>query len=140
MIHIRKSCFPNWGRIIPISPVRTLALSLGLVSYANMALTGFIIRSEYGPLLQAPPTMPKEYQISRALTSAMGVACLRADGGVGPQLTSHVFGLLKAQGWEGESEEDKWLATEEGAQWVVELTDELSDVLAYGQDKAQGRL
>ncbi|KZT62402.1 hypothetical protein CALCODRAFT_490235 [Calocera cornea HHB12733] len=94
---------------------------------------GFIIRSEYGPLLQAPPEMPKEYQISRALTSAMGVACLRAAGGVGPQLTSHVYGLLKAQGWEGESEEDKWLATEDGAQWVIELTDELSDVIDQGE-------
>ncbi|EJT97613.1 hypothetical protein DACRYDRAFT_24991 [Dacryopinax primogenitus] len=101
---------------------------------------GFIIRSEYGPLLQAPPEMPKEYQISRALTSAMGVACLRAEGGVGPQLTSHIYGLVKAQGWEGETEEDKWLATEEGAEWVVGLTDELSDLIRYGEDRAASKL
>jgi len=93
---------------------------------------GFIIRSEYGPLLMSPPELPEEYRVGRALTSAMGVACLRADGGVGPQLTSHVFGLLKATGWEGETEEDKWLASAEGAHWVVELTDEISDVIDSG--------
>jgi len=101
---------------------------------------GFIIRSEYGPLLLGPPALPKDYQISRALTSAMGVACLRADGGVGPQLTSHVFGLLKARGWEGETEEDKWLASEEGATWVVELTDEISDVVDNGAALEKSKL
>jgi len=101
---------------------------------------GFIIRSEYGPLLQEPPDMPKEYAISRALTSAMGVACLRADGGVGPQLTSHVYGLLKAAGWPGETEEDKWLSSQEGAQWVIELTDELSDLVKSGEDRAAAKL
>ncbi|KAF9779484.1 hypothetical protein BJ322DRAFT_355345 [Thelephora terrestris] len=76
--------------------------------------------------------------LSRALTSVVGSACLRAEGGVGPQLTSHVFGLLKArtaedQGYEM-NEEDRWLATDEGTEWVIKTVDSILDVVAPAQN------
>lgn len=75
------------------------------------------------------------------MTSVVGSACLRAEGGVGPQLTSHVFGLLKArtaqdQGYEM-NEEDKWLATDEGTEWVIKTVDFILDVAA--QERKQPR-
>ena len=49
---------------------------------------------------------------------------------------SHVFGLLKARDVEGLSEEDYWLATDEGTEWVVRTTDAILDVVKpeEGQD------
>jgi hypothetical protein len=80
--------------------------------------------------------------LSRTLTSVVGAACLRAEGGVGPQLTSHVFGLLKARDWagagagagagEGEGaldDADRWLSSDEGAEWVVRTTDTIVDAV-----------
>lgn len=59
----------------------------------------------------------------------VGTACLRAEGGVGPQLTSHVFGLLKARYVESLNEEDRWLSTDEGTEWVIRTVDSLLDVV-----------
>lgn len=76
-----------------------------------------------------------EGRVGRALTSVTGVACLRASGGVGPQLTSHVYGLLKAHGYEkdpaaaGTGEGGEWLCTAEGATWVINTVDKLVDIL-----------
>jgi hypothetical protein len=76
--------------------------------------------------------------ISRTLTSVVGSACLRAEGRVGPQLVSHVFGLLKARdadapesgfGFEEASDEDRWLSSDEGAEWVVRTTDIIADAV-----------
>jgi hypothetical protein len=68
------------------------------------------------------------------MSSVVGSACLRAEGGVGPQLTSHVFGLLKARAAEGQgyeiNEEDRWLATDEGTEWVINTVDSILDVVA----------
>lgn len=68
--------------------------------------------------------------LSRALGSVVGSACLRAEGRVGPQLTSHVFGLLKAREAEKQSEEDRWLSSDEGAEWVIRTVDNLVDVVS----------
>ena len=67
--------------------------------------------------------------LSRALGSVVGTACLRAETHVGPQLVSHVFGLLKARDVEGLGEEDYWLATDEGTEWVVRTIDAILDVV-----------
>ena len=67
--------------------------------------------------------------LSRALGSVVGTACLRAEGGVGPQLMSHVFGLLKARGEPGLAAGDVWLASDEGTEWVVRAVDALLDVV-----------
>ena len=77
--------------------------------------------------------------LSRVMSSVVGSACLRAEGGVGPQLTSHVFGLLKARAAQGQgygvNEEDRWLATDEGAEWVITTVDSILDVVAPGSSQ-----
>jgi hypothetical protein len=87
----------------------------------------FIIQS-YGSILSPLPAgMDQQGNLSRALGSVVGVACLRAEGGVGPQLTSHVFGLLKARHIENQTQEDRWLSSDEGAGWVIRTVDEILD-------------
>lgn len=83
---------------------------------------------EYGALLS---NVPGHNHLSRTLTSAVAVASLRASGGVGPQLVSHVYGLLKARGYDTatETEDDRWLASEDGARWVIALADAISDAV-----------
>ncbi|KAJ7252583.1 hypothetical protein C8J57DRAFT_1027691, partial [Mycena rebaudengoi] len=44
--------------------------------------------------------------LSCALGSVVGTACLRAEERVVPQPTSHVFGLLMARYVEGQSQEE----------------------------------
>jgi len=98
------------------------------------------VANEYGALLSDPPpeSCALDGRVGRTLTSVVGVACLRASGGVGPQLTSHVYGLLKARGYDGGGptspavgplEGDDWLASAEGATWVIEVVDRLVDAL-----------
>jgi hypothetical protein len=61
------------------------------------------------------------------------VACLRASGGLGPQLTSHVYGLLKARDseeFDSASESETWLVTEEGATWVLQTVDKICDTFS----------
>lgn len=89
---------------------------------------GWIVEHEYGALLS---NVPGHNHLSRTLTSAVAVASLRASRGVGPQLVSHVYGLLKARGFdlESETDDDRWLASEQGAEWVIALADAISDVV-----------
>ena len=87
------------------------------------------------PVLAGTGTSTDERgNLSRAMTSVVGSACLRAEGGVGPQLTSHVFGLLKGRAAEGQgyemNEEDRWLTTDEGTEWVINTVDSILDVVA----------
>jgi len=90
-------------------------------------LTAFIIQS-YGSILSPLPAgMNQQGNLSRALGSVVGTACLRAEGGVGPQLASHVFGLLKARHAENQNEEDKWLSSDEGTEWVIRTVDNVLD-------------
>lgn len=76
--------------------------------------------------------------LSRTVGSIVGVACLRTETGVGPQLTSHVFGLLKSNvdEYEGEkvTEGDRWLASDEGVEWVIESIDQIGDVARSAVD------
>ncbi|KAJ7781424.1 hypothetical protein B0H16DRAFT_1404841 [Mycena metata] len=100
----------------------------------------FIIQS-YGSVLAPMPgglksfsdsssvTDPDQGNFSRTMGSVVGIACLRAEERVVPQLTSHVFGLLKARYVEGKSEEDAWLATDEGTEWVIRTVDDIVDVV-----------
>lgn len=114
----------------------------------------FIIQS-YGAVLSPLPGQPKVYgesssvddpdqgNLSRALGSVVGIAALRAEGGVGPQLTSHIFGLLKARVEKNLSEEDKWLSSDEGTEWIIRIVDEVLDgvsVSSEGQDHRQGKV
>ena len=70
---------------------------------------------------------------------------MRAQGGVGPQVLSHVFGLRKgvedwtwkADGGEESEEVVRWLASDEGGEWTLNTVDRIVDVL--GRNFAQGR-
>lgn len=77
--------------------------------------------------------------------SVVGMATLRAEGGVGPQLVSHTFGLLKARNdgvQEGMvTEEDRWLASDEGTEWVLRTVDEILEGLEAAEgNKKEGQL
>jgi len=100
----------------------------------------FIIQA-YGTVLSPLPGGDKvQGNISRALGSIVGTACLRAEEHVGPQLVSHVFGLLKARYVEGLSEEDRWLSTDEGTEWVIRTVDSILDVVKPGDAEPQAKL
>ena len=71
------------------------------------------------------------------LGSVVGTACLRAETRVGPQLVSHVFGLLKARDVPGLSAEDYWLATDEGTEWVVRTVDAILDVVQPEEEQEE---
>jgi len=95
----------------------------------------FIIQS-YGSLLAPLPGNPQG-NLNRALSSVVGTACLRAEGGVGPQLMSHVFGLLKARSETDLSEGDKWLSSDEGTEWVIRTVDSVVDAVKGGEAQAK---
>lgn len=83
--------------------------------------------------------MPGPWKVGRVLTSVLAVACLRAQTGVGPQVTSHVFGLRKAYSdgtaeAEGEVEVEggEWLAGDEGGVWLLESVDRIVEAIAEG--------
>ena len=78
--------------------------------------------------------------LSRALGSVVGTACLRAETRVGPQLVSHVFGLLKARNVEGLGEEDRWLASDEGTEWVIRTVDKIYDVARGESQSVEAKL
>lgn len=95
------------------------------------------MEGEYGALLADPPTNIPGAKVGRVLTSLMAVACLRSQTGVGPQVTSHIFGLRKAyaDGTAQAEEEVKggeWLAGNEGSIWLLETVDGI--VEAVGED------
>jgi hypothetical protein len=78
--------------------------------------------------------------VGRVLTSVVAVACLRSQTGVGPQVTSHVFGLRKAYEdgsakADGESvvEGGEWLASDEGNMWLLKSVDSIVEALGEGK-------
>ena len=104
----------------------------------------FILQHEYGPLF-APPSAyvpeqtPPAWEIGRVRTSLIAIAALRAQGGVGPQVTSHVWGLLKARGavaTDGGASAASldFLTTQQGAQWTIELVDEICRIVDGAED------
>jgi len=115
-----------------------------LASYHPDFMT-FIIQA-YGTVLapqvypsdaNVPAQTPWQGNLSRALGSVVGIACLRAEERVVPQLTSHVFGLLKARNEARSlSEGDQWLTSDEGTEWVIKAVDRIIDVVDESTVKA----
>ena len=106
----------------------------------------FIVNHEYGALFADPEELGHSTgaKVGRVLTSIAAVSCLRAQTGVGPQVTSHVFGLRKAfedGSWEGkgelkeefEGEGGRWLASDEGNVWLLESIDAIVATLGEGK-------
>lgn len=97
-----------------------------------------ILNSHYGALLSDPQGRTTGAKVGRVLTSIVAIACLRAQSGVGPQVTSHVFGLRKAAEdgtWASDVEAKegvKWLAGEEGNSWILTSVDEIVQSIGDG--------
>lgn len=103
----------------------------------SLFFLAFIIQS-YGSVLSPLPGANEQGNLSRALGSVVAIACLRTEGRVGPQLTSHVFGLLKARAAQNLSKEDRWLASDEGTEWVIRTIDTLLDVVVAEREERGG--
>lgn len=111
------------------------------LSDAHPDLPIHILTSHYSNLLSDPfgssPTGGAK--VGRVLTSVVAMACLRAQTGVSPQLTSHVFGLKKALleggGADGETAlpGQEWLTSDKGVEWILESTDAISELVGEGQ-------
>ncbi|PBP16527.1 hypothetical protein BUE80_DR012779 [Diplocarpon rosae] len=106
---------------------------------AHPDLPLFIVNHAYGALFADPPSRgaPVQIPVGRVLTSLVAVACLRAQTGVAPQVTSHVFGLRKAFAdgsapAEGLVQGGEWLASDEGSMWLLGAVDALVEALAEG--------
>lgn len=132
---ISKSGLSLWDGIYSPHHVKLLA-KLG---EAHPDLPVHILHSHYSHLLSDPLSKFPEghHKIGRVLTSVVAIACLRAQQGVAPQLTSHVFGLKKAllEGGGGEGEKglvkgEEWLTEDGGVEWVLDSTDKISEVVA----------
>ncbi|KAK1237449.1 hypothetical protein MKX08_003074 [Trichoderma sp. CBMAI-0020] len=117
---------------------------VGKLGVSHPDLPVVILNCHYGPLLSDPAGASTKRGLGRVMTSLVAVASLRAQTGVGPQVLSHVFGLRKAvddgtfrddlevegTAGEGESEEGvRWLAGDEGGEWVLRAVDRIVDGL-----------
>lgn len=98
-----------------------------------------IINSHYSALFTDPPEKQTP-RVGRTLTSLVGISCLRAQTGVGPQVLSHVFGLRKAfdeEGIKSNNEADipggRWLASEEGNFWILKTVDDIVNEISAGE-------
>lgn len=98
-----------------------------------------ILDGHYASLLSNPPGQEAArgagQVVGRVLTSLVAVACLRAQTGVGPQVTSHVFGLRKAyENGEAAAEPPvdggAWLASDDGNLWLLNQIDGLVRAIA----------
>lgn len=133
-------CTPHTARVLPLCIIKFLILwfmtNSRLSFEPGRTQTEFIIQAYGSVLAPLPPDStgnPVQGNLSRALGSVVGSACLRAEGGVGAQQTSHVFGLLKARGvLQNQSNEDAWLSSDEGTEWVIRTIDEILDVVEDG--------
>lgn len=102
-----------------------------------------ILNSHYGPLLADPLAPGHPAKVGRVLTSVVAVSCLRAQSGVGPQVVSHIFGLRKAYedgSFAAEGEEEvtggRWLATDDGSLWILEVVDRIVKAFEGAQGTA----
>ncbi|KAN0064028.1 hypothetical protein ACQY0O_003634 [Thecaphora frezii] len=145
---VHKAAYSLWDDIY--TPHSSKLLKILGASHPDLPV--FIVESEYGPLFAPPSTysLPGDpphladhpaWEVNRLRTSLVAIAALRAQGGVGPQVTSHVWGLLKAKDSIADKEPNRkgleWLATEEGALWVVKAVDGLCQAIEGAEELEQ---
>lgn len=135
---VHKAAYGLWDDIYTPHSEKLLKI----LGSSHPDLPVFIVESEYGPLFSSPasfalPSDPElmktepSWDVNRLRTSLVAISALRAQGGVGPQVTSHVWGLMKAKDSIKPDDASKqgleWLTTEEGALWVVRTVDSVSN-------------
>ncbi|WFD31624.1 protein S-acyltransferase [Malassezia sp. CBS 17886] len=124
-----------------------------VLSKSHPDLAHYIVSHEYGALFAPPPmytadgadAAPLPWEGTRQRMSLISIAALQAQGGVAPQVTSHVYGLLRS-GPSIEHVSDParegldFLTTPDGATWVVETVNEICRVVdgAEEQDREPG--
>lgn len=106
-----------------------------------------ILDGHYASLLADPPPPDQQQQssspppprVGRVLTALTAIACLRAQTGVAPQVVSHVLGLRKAYetgdadaAGEEPVQGGAWLASDDGALWLLRSVDRLVDAISGG--------
>jgi hypothetical protein len=109
------------------------------LAHSHPDLPIHIVNSEYGLLFADPVRKAASGQrVGRLATSIIAVACLRAQTGVGPQVTSHLFGLRKALddgSWKDDIQSEagaRWLASDEGGLWILESVDDIVEAIGSG--------
>lgn len=135
---VHKSAYGLWDNIY--TPLSDRLVDVLRNSHPDLPV--FIIENEYGPLFASPgsfhdPPRPEPaWDVNRLRTSLVAIAALRSQGGVGPQVTSHIWGLLKAKSSISATDVNKkgleWLASEEGAEWAVRVVDQVRISLRHG--------
>lgn len=115
---------------------------------AHPDMPGIIISTHYGCALADPTGAERlPWSMDRWMTSVVAIACLRAQGGAGPQVLSHVFGLRHAADEVREGklrlhhvEKEKpgsdvegrlWLASDDGATWLLQSVDRIVDAFEH---------
>lgn len=146
---VQRAAYALWDDIY--TPVSDRLITI--LGHSHPDLPVFIIDGEYGPLFSLPSSFSSDpavqheppWEVNRLRTSLVAIACLRAQGGVGPQVTSHVWGLLKAAKSIRSDDEHRqglqWLASEEGALWAVRMIDGLCEAVegAHQEQELQHR-
>ncbi|KAI0636233.1 hypothetical protein C8Q77DRAFT_1102312 [Trametes polyzona] len=89
-------------------------------------IVSYLYGSSFAPL---PGGDAVRGNLNRTLCSVIAIACLRSEGGVGALLHGHVLGLLRARNEPDQSDEDHWLASDEGVQWVIRSVDIILDAV-----------
>lgn len=116
------------------------------LALAHPDLPVYILSDHYSALLSDPSDRGGLAKLGRVLTSMIAVSCLRAQTGVAPQVLSHVFGLRKAfedgsytqDEIDADEEAVKWLATNEGGEWILKTVDRIVEAVG-GSSFAPGR-
>lgn len=112
---------------------------LDKLALAHPDLPVYILGSHYSALLSDPDSTNRGTlaSVGRVHTSLVAVSCLRAQTGAGPQLLSHILGLRKSlddgsyqTDMAGMREESvRWLASDEGNQWILRTVDRIGQAM-----------
>ena len=106
-----------------------------VMNHSHPDLGRYVLKFQYGPLFAPPPMYTggsePAWEVNRLRMSLVAISVLHAQGGVGPQVTSHVYGLLRARPFalERGGRGLDFLTTNEGAVWVLETINELCRVV-----------
>ncbi|KAL4402173.1 hypothetical protein ACI68E_001825 [Malassezia pachydermatis] len=115
----------------------------GVMAHSHPDLTPYILQCEYGPLFAPPPmflgTSEPSWEVNRLRMSLVAIASLHAQGGVAPQVVSHIYGLLRArpsiEQIEGPSQRGlEFLTSEAGAEWAIRMINEICRVVDGSDD------